>query len=338
MLRINKLYTQPAVIDPIEFTSGMNLILGEADDTSDKTNGVGKSLSIEFVNFALFKKKSDSRVAQIPKDVLSPDVLICLDFQLNGKNYIIQRSIKEAETPTIIENGTKTVFEKVEDASKFLTERLFAQAEDTYPNFRIMLGPLIRDERSEFKSLIGCYDTKLRIPDNYSPHLYLLGIDVSVYELIKQYITSIEEVQRDINRIKENVRLIRQKEIDDARSDLNELDDEVKSIEASIDKLENVAGYEVVRADLIRLEGEIDAKRRQKAIYKLQLAKLKPVSQRVDIEPEEVSEFYESLKQGLGDLIKKSLDEAIQFKDKIDEFQNRLITERRTSLQGEVTG
>jgi uncharacterized protein YydD (DUF2326 family) len=336
MLLLTKLYTEPAVIEPIEFSNGLNLILGEADETSDKTNGVGKSLSIEFINYALLKKKTDSRVAQIPKDVFHQDVLICLDFDLHSERYTIKRSLKDSENPIIIENGRQTIFAKVEDANKFLTERLFVNSENDSPSFRGMLGPLIRDERSEFKSLVGCYDTRLRIPDNYSPHLYLLGIDISIYNLIKDYIKLIDDVQLDIKRIKENVLLIRQKDIDDARSDLNELDDEVKSIEKSIDGLENITGYEVVRSELIRLEEEIEKRRRQKGIFKVQLSKLKPVSQRVDIDVNEISEFYESLKQGLGELIQKSLDETIQFKDKIDEFQNRLISERRKALQIEV--
>ena len=70
MLKIKCLYTIPEVIDPIPFSDGLNLVLGEKDDSSDKRNGVGKSLCIEFVNFALLKQKSHSRVALIPKEVL----------------------------------------------------------------------------------------------------------------------------------------------------------------------------------------------------------------------------------------------------------------------------
>jgi uncharacterized protein YydD (DUF2326 family) len=338
MLRIDRLYTDPMTIDPIEFKEGLNIILGERDETSDKRNGVGKSLCIEFLNFAFLKSKSHSRVSQIPKEIFSPETFICVDFKLHDQTCTIKRSLKNSENPTLIENGKETVFEKIEDANKYLTEKLFGDFKVAYPNFRMMLGPLIRDERSEFKSLISCYDTKLRIADNYSPHLFLLGIDITVYDLIKQHIDSIEEIQADIKRIVENVRLIRQKEIEDARSDLNELDNEVQSIEASIDKLENISGYEVIKTEILKLEEDIDARRRKKGILKQQILKLKAVSQKVDIEPGEIIEFYESLKQGLGDLIGKSLEEAISFKEKIDEFQNKLISERRNSLQKQVSG
>jgi uncharacterized protein YydD (DUF2326 family) len=336
MLKLERLYTVPECIDPIPFNDGMNLILGEKDESSDKRNGVGKSLCIEFINFALLKKKSDSRVASIPKEVFAPDTLVCLDFKIDNTSYTIKRSLSESETPILIEDGTQINFGKIEDASKYLTEKLFSAQDANYPSFRVMLGPLIRDERSEFKSLVNCYDTKLRIPENYAPHLFLLGIDIELYEIIKERISELDDIASDISRIKEHVKLIRQKDIDDARSDLNELDNEVHSIEASIDKLENLTGYDLIKDEVIRLEGEIETHRRQKTILKQQISKLRAVTQRVDIDPSEISEFYEQLKDGLGKLVLRDLREVIGFKEKIDEFQNKLIKERRDALSKDV--
>jgi uncharacterized protein YydD (DUF2326 family) len=333
---LKRLYTEPEIIEPIEFDSGLNFILGEKDETSDKRNGVGKSLCIEFINFALLKKKSDSRVSRIPKEVLAPDTLICIDFNIGPTNFSIKRSLNNADQPLIIEHGAEVKFEKIEDATKYLTEKMFSGSLQNYPSFRTMLGPLIRDERSEFKSLVNCYDTKQRIPENYSPHLYLLGIDIHLYELIKEHIAALEDISNDIARIKDHVQLARQKDIDDARSDLNELDNDVHSIEASIDRLENLSGYEIVREELIKLEEVIDAKRRQKGILRQQLGKLKAVSQKVDIDPQEVAEFYNQLKAGLGELVSKDLNDVISFKATIDEFQNKLISERRDTLNKQV--
>jgi uncharacterized protein YydD (DUF2326 family) len=336
MLKIKRLYTEPEVTDPIPFSEGLNLILGEKDDSSDKRNGVGKSLCIEFINFALLKQRSHSRVALIPREVFSPETYVCLDIEIHGKPYTIKRSLKEAEEPSLIEANHEFKFAKIEDATKYLTEKLFASVTSNYPTFREMLGLLIRDERSEFKSLVNCYDTKLRIPENYAPHLYLLGIEVELYEQIREHIKAIDDISNDIARIKENVTLLRQKDIDDARSDLNELDDEVHSIETSISKLENLTGYEIVKDEIISLEGQIETHRRQKTLLKQQLAKLKTVSQRVDIDPSEISEFYDQLVDGLGSLISKNLTEVMDFKNRIDEFQNQLINERKESLLKDV--
>lgn len=336
MLTLTKLYTFPDIINPIDFTTGLNIILGEKDESSEKRNGVGKSLCIEFINFALLKRKSSSRVSLIPKEIFPRDTLICLDFQLHDKSYTIKRSLENSERPIVIENGQEFTFSKLEDTVDFMTERLFSGLDESYPSFRVMLGPLIRDERSEFKSIVNCHDTKSRAIDDYSPHLYLFGISLDVYDHVRHLIKSIDDINKDLARIKENVHLIRQKSIEDARSDLNELDSEVQAIEDNIEKLENIAGYEIVKDEIIELEGQIDQRRRRKGILKQQLSKLEPVSDKVDIDPTELGEFYDSLKQGLGNLLKRSLEETIEFKKRIDEFQNKLLTDKRASISVEI--
>jgi uncharacterized protein YydD (DUF2326 family) len=337
MLQIKKLYTEPASIDPVEFSDGLNFIMGEKDDSSSKNNGVGKSLCIEFINFALLKQKAHSRVSKIPKESFNHDTKICLDIIINKTPCTIKRSIADAERPTIIMDGTATTFAKLEDATLFFTEKLFNKDDLDHPSIREILGPLIRDEKSEFKSLVSCFDTKLTIPDNYGPHLFLLGIDTDLYRAVKTCISQIDDISKEIKRIEENVHLLRQKDIADARSDLNDLDSEVAAIQASIEKLENTTGFDMVKDEIIELEERIGELRRQKAIIKHNLMKLKPVSEKVQIDSDELREFYEQLKQGLGNLIAKELNEIIDFKQKIEEFQNHLLAERKKGYIADLT-
>ena len=51
---INKLYCEDEYFfDSITFHDGFNIILGEKSESSEKRNGVGKSIAIEFINFVL---------------------------------------------------------------------------------------------------------------------------------------------------------------------------------------------------------------------------------------------------------------------------------------------
>lgn len=337
MFRIRKLYTEPAHIEPIEFLDGVNLILGVEDVTSNKTNGVGKSLSIEFLNFALFKKKSKSRVSLIPDEVLPKDTEICLDIEIDGESYTIKRSISNADEPKLISSEGTTVFSRIDDATAFLGEKLFRNFEYTTPSFRSMLGPLIRDERSEFKSLIGCYDTRDRVPDDYAPHLFLYGLNIDIYSSIRSAINQIDEITKEIKQIRENVKLLRHTEIEDARSDLNELDSEVAKIERSIDALENISGYEIVKDDIIRLDATLEELRREMSLVKQKLSRTEFIAEADRLDSEEIGEFFGQISLRLGDLIKQDLNEVYIFKAKIDEFQNQLIRERRDVLSQEVS-
>lgn len=336
MLKINRLYTIPEVIEPITFYEGLNYILGEKDDSSNKTNGVGKSLCIEFINFALLKKKSESRVALIPEDEFSPETYICVDFSLYDEEYTIKRSLNEAEMPIITQGNQEVKFNKLDDAIKFLTERLFKNSKSSYPSFRSILGLLIRDERSEFKSITSFYDTKKRIADDYAPHLFLFNINIDLYREVKEYINLIEDLSSSLTKISNNLESVTNKNIKNIKADINELKNQVDAIEDSIDKLENIEGYEIVKDDLIKLENQIEKYRVKKITLEEQIIRLEPISHKVNIATHEIAEFYEQLKEGLGNLISKDLTEILDFKRKIDEFQNHLLKEKQSQLVEKV--
>lgn len=336
MLRIKKLYTIPPVISPIEFDDGLNFILGEEDSSSNKTNGVGKSLCVEFINFALLKAKSKSRVSLIPDTIFQKENLICLDIQLGETPYTIKRSLLHSEQPTISSPEGEITFSKLDDATAFLTGKLFPKENLDHPSFRAMLGPLMRDERSEFKSLLRCYDTKYNIPDDYAPHLFILGISVTLYQDIKTHISQLDDIASDLRKIKNNIKLIRQTDIKDARADLNELDNEILTIEKEIDALENIAGYDLIKIDIIKIEEKLEEQRIAQTILRQKLSRLTPIAKEVTIEPEEIKDFYNNIKTGLGDLIAKDLNEVFVFKEKIESFQNELIFDRRKALQKEL--
>lgn len=335
-MKLIQLYTRPAIIEPIIFHDGLNIIIGETDDTSAKNNGVGKSLCIEFINFALFKQLTDSRVSLIPDDVLPNDTEICLVLEVGREHFEIRRSIANSEQPTIIYNNLEVVFSKPEDATKFLEEKLFDQ-KVIHPSFRSMMGPIIRDERSEFKSIIGCYDTRKRIPDNYGPHLFLFGIDIDPYIQIKNLIRNLKKATEESSKIKENLKVSGWPKVSDARSHYNQLDKDVAKLHAAIEALEASAGYEIVKDDIIELETQIAGLRRKKEIIKRQLNKLKPFSQDTRLDRDLIEETYNFFKAGLGDLVVKQLDAVLAFKEKIESFQNVLIAQKRSSLLGQIT-
>ncbi|KFL30599.1 hypothetical protein JP75_14015 [Devosia riboflavina] len=337
-MRIELLYTEPATIEPIEFGDGVNVLLGESDDTSSKNNGVGKSLCIEFINFALLKKKSDSRVSKIPKEAFDPSTFVCVRFRLHGEVYTIKRSLAESEQPRIIVDGREIIFAKRDDATDFLTQRMFPFEGAGAVNFREMLGPLIRDERSEFKSIVSYFDTRLKVPENYAPHLMLLGIDLGIYRLIKEILKEIDLIGAEEARIRENVLLVRQKTIDDARSDLNALDEEVQSINDAIEALETAPAFDIVQAEMLAIEEEMAALRRRKEVLSQRSARLAPVAAKPSIDSEEIRHFYDELRAGLGTVVARDLTEVISFKDKIERFQQHLLEEKSKVVDVELKG
>lgn len=335
-MQIDRLYTEPGTIEPVIFEAGVNVILGESDDTSSKNNGVGKSLCIEFLNFALLKRKSESRVAKIPKATFDPSIFICVDFRMNGSRYTIKRSLEHSERPRIVLDGHETNFAKIEDATHFLTSRMFPDGKTPPVGFREILGPLMRDERSEFKSIVSCFDTKFRIPDNYAPHLMLLGIDLGIYRVIKDIQKELDAIGTEEGRIKDSVQLVRQKNLDEARSDLNVLDEEVEAIREGIDALENSPAYEIVKGEILDIEDRMAELRTRKEVLVRRSASLAPIAVEPNIDSDEVRDFYDQMRSGLGTSIVRELDEVLAFKAKIEQFQRHLLDEKSRVLQVEI--
>src|SRR5690606_22064641 len=122
----------------------------------------------------------------------------------------------------LIADGKIIPFTDIEDATRYLTALLFGSANDeSIPSFRAMMGPLIRDERSEFKSIIKCFDTNRNIPPDYTPHLYFLNIDPKPYKQAKSLLGEIDKIGKAISKAKDNITAITGKNVSEAKADLN---------------------------------------------------------------------------------------------------------------------
>ncbi|HFZ7870014.1 TPA: DUF2326 domain-containing protein, partial [Salmonella enterica subsp. enterica serovar Java] len=220
-----------------------------------------------------------------------------------------------------------------EDVNHFLTILMFEDMNSKpHPTFRNILGPLIRDERSEFKSIIDCYDTKERIPPDYTPHLFLFGINIELYKKIKEINKSISELSIAKRKLKADIETISGKKISSARSEVNDLDYQVKIIKQEMDLLEGDKTFDFVRDEIASYEDSLDSLRNKKAILKSELNKIQTLIGDNYIDENEVIELYNKLKAGLGDNIGKELSDVLGFKKKIDNFQRVLIDSRKDSI------
>lgn len=338
MLKVRRLYSEPKIFEPIVFEDGLNLILGETTEGSDKTNGVGKSLAIEFLNYGLLKRHVDSRVALIPEKKLPDGITICLDFEIHHHKITSRRSIKNNDYPMLIINGVPKSYSSLSDAAEHLTELLFNKTDQkNSPSFRGILGPILREEGSEFKSIINCYDTNKQIPPNYTPHLYLLNIDPSPYKEAKALYGEIRDISKARKKMEENIEAITGKDISESKADLHELENQVKKIQADIDKLENVEGFDTVKTEIIDIENSLDHQRSKHSVLKSELSKIELFKGDNYIDENEVAELYNQFKEGLGDLIKKEIEEVTAFKKKIDDFQRTIFNGRRTAIEKEIS-
>jgi len=339
-IKLIKLYSEPKVFEPINFSDGVNIILGEKFDEATtngrKTIGVGKSLSIEFINFCLLKKYSDSRLQLIPKEILNVTVLIKLDLEIGNNQLTIVRNRKEQDQPVIIKENKETKFESIDDAQQYLSDLIYKNNTlQVVPSFRELLSPLIRDERSEFNNILESFDINKKIPFNLVPHLFFLNIPIELFKKVQDTIKKIDNESKIASNAKREL-TENKKKIKDVKAELNALNDEIEKITEAVDNFKSNEAFSTIQNDIIQMEDLLDKLRVRQNSIKYELQKIKSLPEPETIENEEMELIYNKFKEGLGDFIIKSLDETIAFKERIESFQRTLINQKSIDLQNEL--
>lgn len=340
-IRLNRLYSENNIFEEIIFHDGVNIILGEKyDDRSvkgRKTNGVGKSMSIEFLDFCFLNDYDKSRIVKIPKGVFPVEENVILDLDIGLEAVTIKRNRKQADKPIIIREGKTVSFDKIQDARDYLTGIIFSKLNGKkVPSFRNLFSILMRDERSEFTDIIKCHDLTKKIPDDLSAHLYLLGFSLETYKNTIETIKEIEAVSTALTKEKKELTQDGKKKISDVRAELNALEDELQKLEDAIESFKTNESFDAMEADLIELEDLLDQLRKRQKALRYDYEKIRKMPRPEQIDDREIELVYNQFKSELGNAIVKSLNEVVGFKNKIEEFQRMLVNQKAKELEAQL--
>lgn len=340
-IRLNRLYSESNIFEEISFHDGVNIILGEKYDDSSvkgrKTNGVGKSMSIEFLDFGFLNDYEKSRIAKIPKEVFPLEENVILDLDIGDEAITIKRNRKQADQPVIIREGRTVSFDKLQDAREYLTGLIFPKLNGKkVPSFRNLFSILMRDERSEFTDIIKCHDLTKKIPDDLSAHLFLLGFPLEAYKNTLETIKEIEAVNTVIAKDKKELTQEGKKKISDVKAELNALEDELQKLEDAIESFKTNETFDSMEADLIELEDLLDQLRKRQKALRYDYEKIRKMPKPEQIDDREIELVYNQFKSELGNAVVKSLNEVVGFKNKIEEFQRTLVNQKAKELESQL--
>jgi len=341
-IKLLKLYSDPEVFKPITFNDGINLIMGEkvSDGNikkANKTNGVGKTLCVEFINYCLLKTTTHCRVNKIPIENLPEDVWIILDMEINLQKMQIKRKRKSPENPIITANGVETEFSNLDDAQKYLKELLFKDFDtNTNISFREFLAPFLREEGSEFKDILMCFENTSKIPPSVKANAFLFNIDTTLIDLIKRDFGDIKKLKSHKTELKNILTEKGKKKLSDIKATINSLKDDLNKIDLALESFKTNQAFEVQQDNLSNFQNEIESLRNKQSALKYQLKKISSFPELESISEREIEIVYNQFKSGLGNIVAKSIEEVKKFKQKIDDFQNRLFNEKISSLSDEL--
>lgn len=338
---LEKLSSENGVFDEIIFHDGINLILGEKYDDSSikgrKTNGVGKSMCIEFIDFTFLCDYSKSRIAKIPKEVLPEEEDIILELTIGEESVTIKRNRKNQEKPIFYHENKRVQFNKIADAREYLRELIFGELTGkNIPSVRNLLSILIRDEKSEFSDILKCHDLTRRIPDDLTVHLYMLDISLDNYKKVLDTIREVDKTTTALNKIKKELTDNGSKKISDVKAELNELDGELVQLEEAIETFKTNDAFSSIETELVEIENQLDQLRGHQKILKLEYDKIRSLPKPEQVDDTEIELVYNQFKENLGNTVVKSLNEVVGFKNKVEQFQRVLINQKARELEKQI--
>lgn len=355
MITLKKFYIEAAFpngaeFEPVLFEKGINLIVGERSSDKakksqqEKMNSVGKSLLVEMINYCLLKDSSHSRVGKIPFDVLPTEAYLCLDLEYESdaeiKKVQIKRSRDDRNPITITVDGEAAEFDnkELDKAIEYLSH-YFLYTIGEKPSLRRLLGILIRDEKTGFDDILHP-NGKSQVVDYakvISPHAYLFGLSLEKINSISKINKTVEKVKTVSAHAKKQISVEGVK-IGEIRSYINELDREVQKLDIATNAMKPSEGAQQLVDELNTLNLELEQLVTDKSSKEILARKIKTIPrQNRDINPKDLSTIYEKYKKGLGDLVGKTFEETLHFRNQIDEFEQELLTEKLSVLTTEIS-
>jgi uncharacterized protein YydD (DUF2326 family) len=136
--------------------------------------------------------------------------------------------------------------------------------------------------------------------------------------------------------LKKEITENKKKKMTDVKAELNSLGDELSKMGKAIESLKNNNAFESIQKDLVNIENRLDLLRTRQKALRYELKKINTLPKPEIINDHEVEIIYNQFKEGLGEMVAKSLDKVKRFKAKIENFQQTLLNEKALVLSEEL--
>jgi len=336
---LHKLYPEPLdLFETVKFKNGVNFIFAKKDkdsDTKKSLNGVGKSLLLNFLDYALLSSTtSHIRSAKENNDISKYSIV--LEFKIEKKLFTLKRSLKEENVISVEpEKESAIKFESTKEAKQYLCDLIFKNEkyEGNYYNtwLRKLIPFFIKKQSSrkrlEFSDPVR-YISEPPETELISYHLFLMGIKNSLFW--KNFQINLD-LKRKIPALREVKEFITDtyglKKISQAENQIDKLKNEVGQYEKNIEKFQLADQYKNIEEESNQLttkikdlwyKNHLDAKKIEsyKESYRLGDS----------IKTKKIMNLYSELNELLASNIKKTLDDAIAFRKNIADSRKEFLS------------
>ncbi|MCK5149408.1 DUF2326 domain-containing protein [Candidatus Pacearchaeota archaeon] len=340
MIFLKEISSEPSdLFDTVKFKKGINVIYGkQIGNQKPSLNSIGKSTLISLIDFCLLSEFNKKHKLYKAKSFLD-NYKIVLKIDISGKELMIKRSSKNDKKIFLTEGGEKEMEINIEDAKKVLYKKMFFSKEYCGVSegkwFRSIIPLLIRNEKKGFLDTIE-YISEVRRHVSTRYHLMLMNIDNTFSDTNLEYIKELKMKEEDLGGIK---RIIENQygDIESINNQADKLKKEIEVAEESKKEFQLNSTYEQEQEKANELTKQIkkiilennhlrDLLDGYKESYKLE----------IDIDTKKISSIYKEIDESLSLELKKTLDEAVEFKNKLIDSRKNFIKNKVKEIERDL--
>ncbi|RBW42585.1 DUF2326 domain-containing protein [Psychromonas sp. B3M02] len=347
-MKISKIYSnKPNVFEPIEFNDGFNVIIGEIrlhDDKNKDSHNLGKSKLAELIDFGFLKQRSNSTFL-FKHFSRFKEFVFFFEIKLNDENYITIRRSVAKNTQIYIKRHTERYqdfttlsdpnwdYEKLTfDKAKLLLDSFLNLTSISPWTYRMAMSYSLRNQ-DDFNDIFQLKKFGRGKDLSWKPYIgHVLGFDAenlkSNYELkisIDKITDKLADLQKEIGLYQGDEEEMLQDALSLKRQDAQTLQEQLDAF--NFDDLDTKAVEELSED----IDGEIEELNRVRYYINTNLKKLRRAQskQPTSFNVSKTEKLFEEAGIMLGDQIKKSYEELLEF--------NRRITIERTDFVKQQT-
>lgn len=338
-MRLIKLSANKKTFKTIEFRPGFNFIVAEKSEESgdkDSTNGLGKSLLLEIVDYCLGSNPSET----LKKDEML-DWTFYLEIEIGGASYTLIRSIDDGATITVkgdaekiglVSIGGDNVF-TVDTVKQALGDVMFGLhkvngAVKNRPSYRSLMSYFMRTGSSGFSDPFA-YFSKQPAWSKQVNNAYLLGLDWELSTKLSQLKTKLDNLDKANKAIEDGA-------LSDLGGTVGQLESEKINLESRLEaQLERLKSFQV-HDDYKAIQQKADdlTNTIHGLLNTLSLNDKIISKYRDDLDDERgeslrVAQVYKDAGIAFGDVLIKTLAE-------VEKFHGDVVTNRKNYLHAEI--
>lgn len=344
---LRRLYSETnLLVKDISFEPGINIILGKYSGQKEATgiNGIGKSSLVRLINYCFLSSSAEKIFNQTKYEFLrTGEHNIVLEFSIESKKFFIKRYFADDDkiyfgtSPRKIE-----VYEKSE-IKKLLTNVLFPiESNEVFfqgNRFGTLLNFFIKDDLESQKRFdaLNVLGFQANTKDIALYNFFLLNLPtkqlLQYSEVSKEY----DDKSKAAKEMEKTVLATTGKSIEEFKTERIQIEQKISLLEKSLNEYKFLEKYKNIETDLIELTKKINSQLEIYHQYNHDLKRLIELyNYDIAIDTTQIRKLLNEALETFGDLVKKSLDEVIEFKRDILENRNKFLIKRETNLQKNI--